>query len=66
VNRNEFRQLLEEKLLLIDGAMGTSLHERGAPLNRSFDALNVQDPALVARVHQDYIDAGADVLDVIS
>ncbi|MFN8374126.1 MAG: hypothetical protein U0694_14775 [Anaerolineae bacterium] len=33
-----------------DGAMGTLLHSRGVPMDRSFDELNLTQPDLVVGV----------------
>ncbi len=49
--------------LLADGAMGTLLFERGIPYERSFDELNVSDPALVEGVHREYLAAGAELVE---
>ncbi len=43
--------------------MGTMLYAKGVFINRCFDALNLTDPDRVAEVHQDYIRAGADVIE---
>jgi homocysteine S-methyltransferase len=43
--------------------MGTMLYSRGVFLNRCFDELNLTHPGLVTDVHQDYVRAGADVLE---
>src|SRR6478609_4405421 len=43
--------------------MGTMLYARGVFINRSFDALNVTQPDLVAEVHQEYVRAGADIIE---
>jgi len=51
-----------ERPLLADGAMGTLLHARGATFERSLDALNIEDPGLVAELHRAYIEAGAQVI----
>ena len=48
--------------LLLDGAMGTMLHNRGVGFDDCFDELNMTRPALVAEVHHAYIDAGAEML----
>ncbi len=50
-------------MLVCDGAMGTTLYSRGVFLNRSFDELNLTQPALVADVHREYVRAGADVIE---
>jgi len=46
-----------------DGAMGTMLYAKGVFINKSFDALNVTQPDLVAEVHQEYVRAGADIVE---
>jgi homocysteine S-methyltransferase len=43
--------------------MGTMLYARGVFINRCFDSLNVMAPDTVMEVHQDYVRAGADVLE---
>ena len=43
--------------------MGTMLYAKGVFINRSFDALNVAEPALVAEVHDEYVRAGADIVE---
>ncbi|MEO0560600.1 MAG: bifunctional homocysteine S-methyltransferase/methylenetetrahydrofolate reductase [Chloroflexota bacterium] len=50
--------------LLGDGAMGTLLHARGnLPLDACFEALNLDDPDLVAGIHREYAEAGADIIE---
>src|ERR1051325_9195032 len=58
-----FREALEERVLVCDGAMGTMLYARGVFINKSFDALNVSQPDLVGEVHQEYVRAGADIIE---
>jgi len=48
--------------LLADGAMGTVLHGRGIGFDKCFDELNLTDPAEVADVHREYIEAGAQIV----
>jgi homocysteine S-methyltransferase len=43
--------------------MGTMLYAKGIFLNRSFDELNLTQPDLVVEVHQEYVRAGADVIE---
>jgi homocysteine S-methyltransferase len=43
--------------------MGTMLYARGVFINRCFDSLNILSPDTVMEVHQDYVRAGADVLE---
>ena len=48
---------------MLDGAFGTMLHSKGISIDQAFDAVNLTDPALVAGIHRDYIDAGADIIE---
>lgn len=48
--------------ILADGAMGTILHARGVGFDECFDELNLSNPALVAEVHRDYIEAGSQII----
>src|ERR1700730_15443979 len=58
-----FLEALESRVLVCDGAMGTMLYAKGVFINKSFDALNLTQPDLVAEVHQEYVRAGADVIE---
>ena len=57
-----FLHTLAEGPILFDGAMGSLLYDRGVLHTRSYDELVIAQPDLIARVHRDYIDAGAQVL----
>src|SRR5499433_2237578 len=59
----KFLEALENRVLVCDGAMGTMLYAKGVFINKSFDALNVTQPDLVAEVHQEYVRAGADIIE---
>ena len=54
---------LSERVLLLDGAMGTLLHDAGVPIGSCFDDLNRSKPELVASVHRAYLNAGADLIE---
>src|SRR5499426_465713 len=58
-----FLEAIEDRVLVCDGAMGTMLYAKGVFINKSFDALNVTQPVLVAEVHQEYVRAGADIIE---
>jgi homocysteine S-methyltransferase len=51
------------RTVLCDGAMGTSLYARGVFINRCFDELNLSQPELVRSVHEDYLQAGAEIIE---
>lgn len=60
---NKFLSLLDGSTpLLADGAMGTMLNARGVGFEKCFDELNLQRPAVVAEVHREYIEAGAQII----
>lgn len=55
--------LLEEKgRLVADGGMGTSLFELGLQAGSTPELWNVEHPDYVAKVHQGFVDAGADII----
>jgi homocysteine S-methyltransferase len=58
-----FLERLAEGVIVGDGAMGTMLYARGVFINRCFDELNLSNAALVKSVHDDYIGAGADMIE---
>ena len=58
-----FLERVSKGPLLFDGAMGTELYKRGVFINRSFDAMNLNDPGLVQAIHRDYVTAGAQALE---
>lgn len=43
--------------------MGTSLYARGVFINRCYDELNLSQPELVRAVHEDYLQAGAEIIE---
>jgi methionine synthase I (cobalamin-dependent)/5,10-methylenetetrahydrofolate reductase len=64
LSRNKFIALLEssDQPILGDGAMGTMLNARGVGFDQCFDALNLENPSLVAQVHREYIEAGSQII----
>src|SRR5262245_32255441 len=63
----DFREILEnDRVYVFDGAMGTRLYDKGVYINRSYDELNLVNPDLVREVHEEYINAGADVIETNS
>ena len=58
-----FLDALNDRVLVCDGAMGTMLYAKGIFINKSFDALNISSPELVGEVHQEYVRAGADIVE---
>src|SRR2546426_3205869 len=73
----EIRRLLEDRILILDGAMGTmiqafKLDESGyrgkfkdhpAELKGNNDLLNITQPELIKNIHRQYLEAGADIIE---
>ena len=59
----QFAEILASRPLLADGAMGTVLYARGIFINRCYDELNLSDPGLILSVHEEYLQAGAEILE---
>ena len=59
----QFAEIFANRPLLADGAMGTVLYSRGIFINRCYDELNLSDPALILSVHEEYLQAGAEILE---
>ncbi len=57
-----FLEALEKTLLLSDGAMGSLLYERGIFVSQNFEQLNVTRPDVVRKIHADYLEAGANII----
>ena len=55
--------MLASRPLLADGAMGTVLYARGVFINRCYDELNLSDPGLILSVHEEYLQAGAEIVE---
>lgn len=57
-----FREAMRS-LLVFDGAMGSLLYERGVFVTQNFEQLNVTRPDVVRKIHEDYVAAGAQVIE---
>jgi methionine synthase I (cobalamin-dependent)/predicted Fe-S protein YdhL (DUF1289 family) len=61
--QNPLRTLLAERdWLMADGAMGTSLFAQGLLTGDSPELWNLEHPGRITLVHQEFVDAGADIL----
>src|SRR5918993_41043 len=57
------RELLEKRILIGDGAVGTLLGERGVGFGHPYARANLSHPEMVTDIHVDYLRAGADVIE---
>src|SRR5271167_2764691 len=58
--------ILNERIVIGDGATGTYLYELGVPLNHCLEEINLSQPELCARIYREYADAGAQVIETNS
>ncbi len=59
---SDFRTAISERVLVLDGAMGTLLQERGLTPGGCPEHMNCIAPDVVAGIHAEYAAAGADIL----
>jgi homocysteine S-methyltransferase len=59
----QFTDIFASRPVLADGAMGTVLYARGVFINRCYDELNLSDPGMILSIHEEYLQAGADILE---
>ncbi|HWI41760.1 MAG TPA: homocysteine S-methyltransferase family protein [Verrucomicrobiae bacterium] len=58
----DLRHALKERVLVLDGAMGTLLQERGLAPGASPEEMNLTAPETVEQIHREYREAGADII----
>lgn len=78
---NSLKQLLEQRILILDGAMGTMIQREGLSeadfkaerfkdfprdLKGNNDLLCITQPAVISGIHRKYLEAGADILETNS
>ena len=72
------QQVLRQRILVIDGAMGTMVQSYGLseadyrgerfadwqqPLRGNHDVLSLTQPQIIAEIHQKFMEAGADIIE---
>jgi homocysteine S-methyltransferase len=61
--RGSLREAIaRQQRVLLDGAVGTELYNRGIFINRCFEDANLTAPHLVQKLHEEYLQAGAEAL----
>jgi len=61
--KGDFLERIARTPLVFDGAMGTMIYERGVFINACYDELCLTRPELILTIHQEYVEAGADVIE---
>lgn len=56
-------EILKERVLVADGAMGTYLIEKGLSPDECKELQNLKNPDLVFSIHKEYVEAGAEIIE---
>lgn len=56
------RKDLNERVILLDGAMGTMLQNVDVRLNKTPEIFNIENPDIVVDIHKKYIKAGSNII----
>jgi 5-methyltetrahydrofolate--homocysteine methyltransferase len=59
---SDFRKAIAERVLVLDGAMGTLLQERGLKPGGCPEEMNLTHPEVVSGIHREYVESGADII----
>ena len=62
MTKTEFQQLAEQRIILLDGAMGTNLFLRGMPRGVCTEQWILEKPETAMRLQREYAEAGSDIL----
>jgi methionine synthase I (cobalamin-dependent)/5,10-methylenetetrahydrofolate reductase len=54
---------IQQSVVVADGAMGTMLYAKGVYVNRCYDEMNLSEPDKVREIHEEYLEAGAELLE---
>ncbi len=60
--QGKLSRLIQEKILIFDGAMGTMLLTKGLRMGQCGERFNLEDPDIVFQIHRGYVEAGADII----
>ena len=53
---------IQKKPLILDGSMYTMIYEKGVFINTCYEQLCITNPDLISEIHNDYANAGADII----
>lgn len=59
----DLQSLLKERIVILDGAMGTLLQARGMLPGDCPELFGVEHPEILADIHRQYLEAGADIIE---
>lgn len=60
--KHDFTKIISEKILVLDGAVGTEIYKKNYFINTCFEELCLSAPEVIKSIHKSYIEAGADII----
>lgn len=62
----DIREALKQRILILDGGMGTCIQQLGLQYDGNNDALPMTNPDAIYGIHKAYVEAGADIISTCS
>ena len=63
MQRNLRSMIDDERIHVLDGAMGTLIYQHGVFVNVCYDELSASQPDLIREIHESYVRAGAEAIE---
>ncbi len=62
MNKAQFKEMVSNKILILDGATGTLLQKRGMPSGICPEQWVIEHPEVIVDIQKEYVSAGSDVI----
>ena len=62
MEKQDFNKMMEEEILIFDGAMGTMLQQSGLRTGECPEAFNLKEEEIIYQIHRQYVDAGCRII----
>ncbi len=62
MNKSQFRQLIDSRIVILDGATGSNLMAKGMPMGVCPEKWILDNPKHIVKLQRDYIKAGTNIL----
>ena len=59
----DLQGLLRERIVILDGAMGTMLQDLGMPIGQCPELYGINNQEVLENIHRQYVEAGADIIE---
>lgn len=62
MNRQEFLEMIQQRIVILDGATGSNLQQRGMPVGVCPEEWILEHPDVLAKLQLEFLEAGSDIL----